>query len=281
LLSQPVATQNISAQINLQAGVAVGSSAATFSTPMEIYDSLGNSHVITMQFQETAAGAWTYTASIDGGDLVGGTAGTPTTIATGSMTFGPNGSLLTPPAPPPASNASIPLTIPPLADGAAPASGSPFVVNWNIYNPTTLAPNITQVAEQSAATDPTQDGSAPAEVTSISIGSHGEILAQYSNAQPVVVAQLALATFRNPESLIALGNGNLTAGAATSLASTGLPNTGDRGDIVGGALESSTVDIATEFTNLIVYQRSYEANAKVVTTADTLSEDTIDIIPAT
>lgn len=277
LLRTPVATQNIEAQINLDASQAVGSTGATFSTPMQIYDSLGESHVLNLQFVKTAANAWTYTVSIDGGDLTGGTAGTPSTLATGSMTFGPQGNMLTPAPPPPATNASIPISITGLADGAT----TPMTLNWNIYDPTTSAPTITQVAETSAATDPTQDGSAAAQVTSISIGDHGQILAQYSNAQPVVVAQLALATFRNPESLLQVGDGNLAAGAATSQASTGLPNSGDRGDILGGALESSTVDIATEFTNLIVYQRSYEANAKVVTTADTLSEDTIAIVPAT
>jgi flagellar hook protein FlgE len=277
LLAMPIATQNISATINLDASQAVGSTGATFSTPMQIYDSLGESHILNVSFTKTAANAWTYTVSIDGGDLTGGTAGTPSTLATGQMTFGPQGNMLTPAAPPPASNTAIPLTITGLADGAT----TPMTVNWNIYSPTTSAPNITQVAEISAASDPTQDGAAAAQVTSISIGDHGQILAQYSNAQPVVVAQLALATFRNPESLLQVGNGNLAAGAATSQASTGLPDSGDRGDILGGALEASNVDIATEFTNLIVYQRSYEANAKVVTTADTLSEDTIDIIPAT
>ena len=65
--------------------------------------------------------------------------------------------------------------------------------------------------------------------------------------------------------------------ARTATPAIGLPNTGGRGDIVGGAIESSTVDIAREFTNLIVYQRGYQANARLVTTADEISQETINL----
>jgi flagellar hook protein FlgE len=92
------------------------------------------------------------------------------------------------------------------------------------------------------------------------------------------VAQVALAEIRNPGSLIAAGNNNFALSALTANPSIGVPETGGRGTIQGGATEASTVDIATEFTNLIVYQRAYEANAHVVTTADTLSQDTINLI---
>ena len=77
---------------------------------------------------------------------------------------------------------------------------------------------------------------------------------------------------------VAVGNNNYEASSLTALPAIGTSNTGGRGEVLGGQLESSTVDIATEFTNLIVYQRGYEANAKVVNTADTLSQDTINLI---
>ncbi len=94
----------------------------------------------------------------------------------------------------------------------------------------------------------------------------------------MVVGQVALASVRNPATLIAAGNNNFQLSALTANPSIGVPGTGGRGTIQGGATEASTVDIATEFTNLIVYQRAYEANAHVVTTADTLSQDTINLI---
>lgn len=86
-----------------------------------------------------------------------------------------------------------------------------------------------------------------------------------------------MATIRNPESLVASGDNNYELGANTALPAIGVPNTGGRGDVIGGAIEASTVDIATEFTNLIVFQRGYEANAKVITTIDQLSQDTINL----
>ncbi len=92
-----------------------------------------------------------------------------------------------------------------------------------------------------------------------------------------MVAQLALASIRNPESLIAVGNNCFQTSALTAEAAIGLPGTGGRGSVVGGSLEVSTVDIAAEFTKLIVFQRGYQANSRVVTTVDELSQETINL----
>jgi flagellar hook protein FlgE len=81
----------------------------------------------------------------------------------------------------------------------------------------------------------------------------------------------------NPDSLISAGDNNYVLGANTATPAIGVPGTGGRGTVLGGSIEASTVDIATEFTNLIVYQRSYEANARMVTTVDQLSQDTINL----
>jgi flagellar hook protein FlgE len=91
------------------------------------------------------------------------------------------------------------------------------------------------------------------------------------------VGRLAMASIRNPESLIAMGNNNFQASARTALPAVGLAETGGRGKILGGSIEASTVDIAKEFTNLIVYQRGYQANARVVTAADEISQETINL----
>ncbi len=271
-LNPPVATANISTQVNLDASQTVGATAATCSTPIPVYDSLGVKHVVTLTFTKTATNTWGYSATLPGTDLTGGAASTPSVVASGTLTFDSSGNLLSPAATSP----TVALSASGLADGAANLS-----MNWNLWNTSGATPTstITQVAQAFSATSPIQDGSAAAQVSSVSIGAHGEITATYSEGQPRVVAQLALADVKNPETLVSAGNGNLEVGATTSLPSIGVPNTGGLGDIVGGALESSTVDIAREFTNLIVYQRSYEANAKVVSTADTLSQDTINLIP--
>ena len=274
-INQPVSTANISMQVNLDASQAVGTAGASFSQPIQVYDSLGESHTVTMNFTKTAANTWTYTASVPGADLTAGTAGTPSQIATGTLTFDSQGNLMTPAPPPPVANASIALPIKGLADGAADLN-----INYAVWNTTGTTPvsKFTQVANPSSADAATQDGLPAAQVTTVSIGAHGQITASYTSGQPRVIGQLALATVINPDSLAGVGNGNLQATTATSLPSIGVPNTGNRGDVLGSSLEASTVDIAGQFTNLIVYQRSYEASAKVVTTANTLLQDTIALI---
>jgi flagellar hook protein FlgE len=112
----------------------------------------------------------------------------------------------------------------------------------------------------------------------VGLADGGRVLAQYSNGDQVVVGQLAMASIRNPDTLLAAGNNSFQLSARTATPSIGVPGTGGRGQIVGGSVEASTVDIAQEFTNLIVYQRGYEANSRVVTTADQLSQDTINLI---
>jgi flagellar hook protein FlgE len=74
-----------------------------------------------------------------------------------------------------------------------------------------------------------------------------------------------------------VGDNNYQASGETALPAIGVPGTGGRGTVIGGAVESSTTDIAREFTNLIVYQRAYQANARVVTTVDQLSQETINL----
>jgi flagellar hook protein FlgE len=272
-IQSPVATQNFAVPISLNASDAVSTTSPNFSVPMQVYDSLGQQQDLTINFQKTGPGAWTYTVTAPNSSLASPSSpsGT-TTVATGSLAFDTSGNLMTPAA----SAGAIPITVSGLADGAANMS-----FNWNLYDPTTSAPSLTQYAGQlDSAGNAVQDGSSASGITSITMGAGGQINAQYSNGQNVVVAQLALAAIQNPSSLATAGNNNFQASAQTSTPSVGLPNTAGRGNVQGGALESSTVDIATEFTNLIVFQRSYEASAKVVTTADTLSQDTIELIPA-
>jgi len=183
------------------------------------------------------------------------------------LTFDANGNLTSPAA----TDAAPQLQIQGLADGA-----SDMTLNWSLFNGT--SPRISQYAQPSSTSAVAQDGSPAAQLVSVAVGNGGQILAQFSNGDQNVVGQLAMATIRNPDSLIAVGNSNYQLSARSALPAVGLPGTGGRGAVQGGAVEASTVDIATEFTNLIVYQRGYEANSKVVTSVDELSQDTINLI---
>jgi flagellar hook protein FlgE len=148
-------------------------------------------------------------------------------------------------------------------------------VTWNLFNGS--APRLTQFAQPSAIAANSQDGFGAAQLVRVAIGDGGKVLAQYSNGQQVAVGQLSMASIRNPESLIAVGNNNFQLSARSALPAIGVAGTGGRGQIMGGAIEFSTVDIAREFTSLIVLQRGYQANARLVTTVDEISQETINL----
>lgn len=266
-LHPPAATTTITDDLNLESSASADSSSA-FSTPITVYDSLGTSHVLTLNFQKTGANQWSYDITIPGDDVTGGTAGTPyDTGASGTLTFNTDGQLTDP-----ADGSPITFSITGLSDGA-----SDMNLTWNLYNSDGNG-RITQFGESSASSASSQNGSPAAQLDHVGLANGGQILAKYTDGTQVVVGQVAMASIRNPDTLIAAGNNNFQLSALTANPSVGVPGTGGRGTIAGGSLEASTVDIATEFTNLIVYQRAYEANAHVVTTADQLSQDTINLI---
>jgi flagellar hook protein FlgE len=261
-LTTPVPTTSTSVSLNLNATATAAN--GTFSTSVTAYDSLGNPQLITFTFAPTGtANQWTYSASLPAGDA------TTVTPATGTLTFDSNGNLISPaPTDPQPVIAATGMT-----DGAADMS-----VTWNLYDGATgTTPTITQFAQTSATSAVTQNGAASANLSSVSLANGGQVVALYSNGQQVVVGQLAMANIRNPDSMTNAGNNNFLATGNTALPAIGLPGTGGRGQVLGQSVESSTVDMATEFTNLIIFQRSYEANAHVVTTVDQLSQDTINL----
>lgn len=261
-LTAPIATTDTTVSLNLNSAATAAN--GSFSTSVTAYDSLGNSHVVTFTFTPSGTpNQWNYSASIPSGDA------TTVTPATGTLTFDSNGNLISPSPtdPQPVISATG------MNDGA-----SDMNITWNLYNGANgTTPTITQFAQTSATNAVTQNGAASANLSSVSLGNGGQVIALYDNGQQVVVGQMAMASIRNPDSLIGAGNNNYIASGTTALPAIGLPGTGGRGTVLGQSVESSTVDMATEFTNLIIYQRSYEANAHVVTTVDQMSQDTINL----
>jgi flagellar hook protein FlgE len=267
-LNPPTPTSQFTVDLNLNSAAAADAT-SSFSTPIAVYDSLGTSHVLTIDFQKTGANQWTYQVSMAGDEISGGTPGTPYAIsgASGTLTFNGSGQL-TDPAP----GSPMAFSLTGLTDGATDLN-----LSWDPFT-STGASRITQFAQVSAQSASWQDGSEAGQLNSVGLADGGQIVAKYSNGAQVVVAQLAMASIRNPESLIAIGNNEYGLSALTAAPVIGTPGTGGRGGVAGGAIEASTVDMAQQFTNLIQYQRDYQANAHVVTTADQLSQDTINLI---
>ncbi|HEX4278588.1 MAG TPA: flagellar hook protein FlgE [Bryobacteraceae bacterium] len=266
-LRQPSATTAFSLNLNLNANAAVGSADGSFSSPMQVVDSEGTTHVLTVNYTKSTAGSWDYTISMPPGDL-NNPGNPPGALASGTLTFDSNGHL----ASPAVGAGAIPVTISSLSDGAADMN-----LTWNAYDSTGTA-QITQFDQASANLGSSQDGVLAGQLTGISIGTNGQLTATYSNGDNIAVAQLAVGSVLNPGSMADLGDNNFGVTSATAVPSIGVPGTGSRGGITGGAIESSTVDIAKEFTNLLVYERGYQANSKVVTTEDQVVQTTLALI---
>jgi flagellar hook protein FlgE len=259
-INPPSATTTMDQTTNLDAGAAVGD---TYSTPLTVYDSLGNAHVLTFNYTKTATNAWSYQVTLPAADT-GGT-GNPTVVATGNLTFDSNGNLTSP------TGSITGISIPKLADGAATMN-----MTWNLTAAGGGA-TLTQVASDSSTSATDQNGYASGTLQSYTINSDGTISGAFSNGQVQTIGQIALANFANYQGLQLDGGNSYTPTLASGQPVIGTAGTGGRGTLTGGALELSNVDISTEFTNLIVVQRGFEANARMVTTFDSISSDTINL----
>jgi flagellar hook protein FlgE len=236
--------------------------AGSFSTPITVFDALGATHVLTANFTKTATNTWNYTLTIPGADVG---QGTPVTINSGTLSFNGSGQLVSPAG-------NVPIQITGLTDGAAPLS-----LNWNLFN-ASGTPLVSQVSGPSAALSTQTDGFGSGSLQSISVGSDGTIEGVFSNGQTLAVGQIALASFANSQGLLKNGANNYLSSLASGQPTVGAPNTGGLGSLTGGSLEQSNVDMATEFSNLILAQRDYQANAQTVTTLDQVSQYAISMI---
>jgi len=259
------ATTSFQLDANLNAGTAEGT---TFSTPITVYDSLGGSHVLSVNFTNasttTTPNTWTYAITIPSAD-VGGT-GTSTQIASGTLSFNQSGVLTSP------TGSVSKINISDLADGAANIS-----LTWNLT--ANGSPTITQQDAASATTATNQNGYTVGSLTGYSVLPNGTVQGQFSNNQTLALGQVAIASFANNQGLIQVGNtDDYQPSFASGAPVIGQANAGGNGTITGGAVEESNVDLSTEFANMIVAQQGYEANAKVLTTLDQVAQATLQVI---
>jgi len=123
-----------------------------------------------------------------------------------------------------------------------------------------------------------QDGFSPGVLESFNVGGSGVINGIYSNGLTQSLGQIVLGRFSNPGGLSRLGRNMFIPSPNSGIAQIGEPQSGGRGSLVGGVLEGSNVDLAAEFTRLIIAQRSFQANARSITTADTILAETVNLV---
>jgi flagellar hook protein FlgE len=255
------ATSSFQMNTNLNASAAVGD---TFSTPIAVYDSLGESHVLSVTYTKAAPNSWSYSITLPAADT-GGT-GPATQISSGTLTFSSSGVLTAPLG----SVAGISITG--LADQAA-----PMTLKWALAD-SAGNPLVTQQDTASATSDPTQDGYTAGTLSGYSVLPDGTVQGQFSNSQTLAIGQVAIASFANNQGLTPIANNDYQDSFASGAAVIGQANVAGNGSITGSAVEGSNVDLATEFSHMIVAQQGYQASAKVLTTFNQVSQALLQVV---
>ncbi len=252
-VQRPQPTTTMSMTANLDSTTPTTGSNASYPAQMTVYDSLGEPQILTVNFTNNGGGNWGYSASL---------AGSTSAPVTGTLTFDSNGTLT--------STDPVTLGFTGLSDGASPMS-----IQWNLQG--TNGPTITQVNSDSSVTTD-QNGYPSGTCNGFTVGSDGTVMATYSNGKSEAVGQLALANVTNLQGLQLEGNDEYATTLESGAATIGAAGTGGLGAIKDSALEQSNVNISAEFSDLIIAQRAFEANAKSITTFDTVTQDTINMV---
>lgn len=244
--------------------VTAGETVATYVT--DLTNALAAAGITGVSVTSTAAGQ----LSIAGSNITSSGSVIQDPVATanayGTMTFDSSGNLVSP-----ATNVAG-ITFAGLSDGAAPMD-----MTWDLLG-ASGTPTVSQVDATSTASAATQNGFASGAYQGFTILADGTVTASYSNGQTQAVGQLALANVTNLQGLELQGNGNYATTLASGAASIGISGTNGLATIQGSALEESNVNISAEFSNLIIAQRGFEANSKAITTFDTITQETINMI---
>jgi flagellar hook protein FlgE len=288
--SPAVASTTLNISANLNASSVVGDTA---SSTLPIFDSLGASHTLSVTYTMTAPNTWGYSVTIPTADLAPAPAAPVlpnTTVASGTLNFSSSG-VLTSTEPTGgtatvAPSAGIALTIPPVFPPVAPAAGVQSTLadgagamtglTWSLV--TAGTPTITQTATASSTSATSTNGFASGTLTTYAVQPDGTIEGTFNSGQTLALGQVAVASFSNTQGLVDVGNNNYQPSAASGAAVIGVAGTGGRGTVIGGSVEESNVNIATEFAKLIVAQQAYSANAKSITTFNQVSQATIAML---
>lgn len=243
----PVVTSEVQLGGNLPADVAVGESS---TTTISVFDSLGNSHELLLTFTKNAANDWTLTGEIDG---------TAVSMSAPGVTFDSAGIL----------TSASPITV----SGYTPPGADPMSFEVELQGDSP----IVQFGGTDSMAAFSQDGNAIGFLRDFVIGDDGTITGQFSNGYTKPLAVVAMSTFSNPVGLMKSGQSRYQASTNSGEPLVGQAGTGNRGQMSAGTLEMSNVDLAQEFTNMIIAQRGFQANSRIITASDEILGDLVNM----
>ncbi|HET7883007.1 MAG TPA: flagellar hook protein FlgE [Acetobacteraceae bacterium] len=283
----PVATTQVTLSANLPATPSVDTTQTPITSDIDVYDALGTVHKVTLSWTQLANGSWTVNVSVPNAN----SAQPATDCGTAQITFGD------PTATPPVPEG----TVDDVEQAPAPAAqlvnvSGPYQQNQPAYlqfsadfgsGAQTIQLNLgnyggSDGVTQYAGTDYTlrgltQNGVPPGSFASVTMQANGNIVVNYDNGQSRVIYKVPLITFNDPDQLQRQDGQSFTATLDSGTPLAEAASTNGAGNLVVESVEGSNVDIATEFSKLIVAQRAYTANTKMVTTADDMLQQTIDM----
>lgn len=250
----------------------------TSSTSMSVYDQQGNEQALSVYFRRTATdNQWNVYASLNGTPVPALSGVGAPQDPSGQLTFRPDGTLdpllsgtlaagtLTPGAMTldlPFSSATLP--VPPSAS----TTDAPVSVSLT---------GTTQFGSPFGVTQITQDGYTAGQLSGFGVGATGMVEARYTNGKTLAAAQIALADFRNPQGLSPAGDNLWSETAVSGQPTMGGPGTGNLGNVQGGALEDSNVDLTQQLVDMITAQRAYQANAQTIKTQDQMMSTLVNL----
>lgn len=239
---------------------------AHFATGVTVFDTAGTAHVVTMFFNKTGDHEWTWRAMAKGDEIVGGKKDTLVEQAKGRLNFNVDGKLVSQELDKSAFN---------FGKGAQPDQEIQF--DFGAINSKGNGLQVTQYGTSSETYKTTQDGSTAGTLAGLTFNDDGILSAIYTNGQSVNLAQAAIAKFENPEGLFKVGQNRYRESRLSGQGTIGSPQTGGRGSISSKTIESSTTDIANEFINLMTSQRNFQANSRVISVADDMMNEVLNL----
>jgi flagellar hook protein FlgE len=248
----PQPTSTVSIGGNLSADAALTDPPVT--TAISVIDKLGSAHRMTFQYTKTADNAW---------DLaVFGPESNTVPIATASLAFDPATGAL--------------VSAAPVSVNYTPPGGDPMSFTLDFGTGGTPGA-LTQFGGASTAAAINQNGTGTGYLRSFAISDDGVVSGVFSNGRSQPLGQVAMCSFNNPAGLVKSGGSMYRASGSSGQALVGTSGTAGRGSLAAGTLEMSNVDLAQEFTNLIIAQRGFQANSRIITASDELLQDLVNL----